>query len=292
MQTARLLAITAAVLFSTGGAGIKTTAFTGMQVSSLRAGIAAVALLAFMRGRRVVWSGPVIAIGAVYAAMLTLFVNSTKLTTAANAIFLQSTAPLYIVILGPFLLGERLRLREAFYFAAVATGLVVCFVAQPAATEIAPDPAAGNLLGALCGLAFGLTLIGLRWAERDGRRIGLSAAIAGNVIACVAGLPFAWPLPLAPASEWATVVYLGVVQIGLAYVCLTRAMTRLPALEVSLLLLFEPVLNPIWTWLIRGENPGPWVLAGGGLIVGATAVKAVYDARGWGRPFAGPLRAS
>ncbi len=98
-------------------------------------------------------------------------------------------------------------------------------------------------------------------------------------MACLASLPFASPLPAAPAVEWATVVYLGVVQIGLAYVCLTSAMRHLPALEASLLLLLEPVLNPLWTWLIRNERPGTWVIAGGTIIVAATAVKAIYDAR-------------
>jgi len=276
--SARWLAIAAALLFSTGGAAIKTAAFTGMQVSSVRAGIAALALLVFARGR-VTWSWPVVAVAAVYAVSLTLFVNATKLTTAANAIFLQSTAPLYIVVLGPLLLRERLRPRDGVYLAAVAGGLAICFVAAPDATTTAPDPARGNLLGVLCSVAWALTLIGLRWAGRSQAGVGLSAVIVGNLFACVAGLPFAWPLPSAPAGEWATLIYLGVVQIGLAYVCLTRAMSRLPALDASLLLLLEPVLNPVWTWLVRGENPGQWVLVGGAVIVAATAMKAMYDAR-------------
>ena len=286
-QTARLQAIAAAVLFSTGGAAIKTGAFTGMQVSSVRAGIAAVALLLLVRGR-LVWSWPVWGIGAIYAISLTLFVNATKLTTAANAIFLQSTAPLYIVVFGPLLLKERIRARDAFYLAAVGVGLALCFVASPAASATAPNPGLGNLLGIICSITWALTLIGLRWAERGGSAsrhpphsqagVGISAVIAGNVLACVFGLPFALPLPAAPASEWATLAYLGIVQIGVAYVCLTRAMAQLSALEVSLLLLLEPVLNPIWAWLVRGENPGPWVLVGGAVIVAATAVKTIYDA--------------
>jgi len=275
---ARLQAVAAAVLFSTGGAAIKTEAFTGMQVSAVRAGIAAVALLLLVRGR-LVWSWPVWGIGAVYAVSLTLFVNATKLTTAANAIFLQSTAPLYIVVFGPLLIKERIRARDAVYLAAVAAGFALCFVASPAASATAPNPSLGNLLGIVCSMTWALTLIGLRWAERDQAGIGMSAVIAGNGLACVVGLPFAWPLPAAPASEWATLAYLGVVQIGLAYVCLTRAMAHLSALEVSLLLLLEPVLNPIWAWLVRGENPGRWVLVGGGVIIAATAVKAIYDAR-------------
>ena len=107
----------------------------------------------------------------------------------------------------------------------------------------------------------------------------MSVVVVGNLIASAASLPFAWPLPAAPAAEWATVVYLGVVQIGLAYVCLTKAMRHLPALEASLLLLLEPVLNPLWTWFVRDEYPGAWVIGGGTIIIAATAVKAIYDAR-------------
>ena len=103
----------------------------------------------------------------------------------------------------------------------------------------------------------------------------MSVVVIGNLIAGAVSLPFAWPLPAAPTAEWATVVYLGVVQIGLAYVCLTKAMRHLPALEASLLLLIEPVLNPLWAWLIRGEHPGQWVLTGGALIIAATAARAV-----------------
>lgn len=278
LQKARVLAMAAAVLFSTGGAAIKTDAFIGMQVSAVRAGIAAVALLLFVRGR-IVWSWPVWAIGAVYATTLTLFVNATKLTTAANAIFLQDTAPLYIVVLGPLLLKERIRARDLVYLAVVGAGLALCFVATPPASATAPNPALGNLLSIICSVTWALTLLGLRWAERDRAGIGMSAVIAGNVLACVIGLPFALPLPPAPWSEWATLAYLGIVQIGLAYVCLTRAMAHLSALEVSLLLLLEPVLNPLWAWMVRGENPGRGVLAGGAVIVAATAVKTMWDAR-------------
>lgn len=277
-RAARLLAIAAALLFSTGGAAIKTAAFSGMQVSSVRAGIAAVTLLLFVRGR-VTWSWPTWAVGAVYAATVTLFVNATKLTTAAHAIFLQSTAPLYLVVLGPLVLGERLRGRDVVYFGAVGAGLALCFVAVPAATVTAPDPRSGNVLALLCGVAWALTLLGLRWVERRESGVALSAVITGNLLACLAGLPFAWPLPVAAAGEWATLAYLGVFQIALAYVCLTRAMASLSALDASLLLLLEPVLNPVWTWAVRGEHPGFWALAGGALILAATAMKSVSDAR-------------
>ena len=108
---ARLQVLAAALLFSTGGAGIKVAAFSGLQVSALRSGVAAIALLILVRGR-IVWSLPVVLAGIVYAATLTLFVLSTRLTTAANAIFLQSTAPLYLLLLGPLLLSEHFKRRD------------------------------------------------------------------------------------------------------------------------------------------------------------------------------------
>jgi drug/metabolite transporter (DMT)-like permease len=269
-----LAAIAAAILFSTGGAAIKMGAFSGMQVASLRSAIAACALFLWVRGR-IVWGWPTVAVATVYAGTLILFVTSTKLTTAANAIFLQSTAPLYLLFLAPLLLGERFRRSDLPFVAAFATGLVMCFLGRPPATATAPDPATGNLLGVLCSITWALTLLGLRWAERLSARVGISAVVVGNAMAFLIGAPFLLPLPAASAGEWATVVYLGVVQIGVAYIFLTKAISKLPALDVSLLLLLEPVLNPVWTWLIRGENPGQWTLIGGAIILATTAARTL-----------------
>lgn len=273
----RLQIIVAAVLFSTGGAAIKTAAFSGLQVASIRSGIAAVALLLWVRGR-IAWSWPTVAIGAVYAGTLTLFVTSTKLTTAADAIFLQSTAPLYIVVLAPCLLGECFRSRDLVFLSAVGAGLAMCFLGQPEPTFTAPDPATGNLLGVMCSVTWAFTLIGLRWGERHGADTGISAIVVGNTMAFAVGGASLWPLPAASAGEWATMAYLGVFQIALAYIFLTSAVAHLPVLDISLLLLLEPVLNPIWTWLVRGEEPGVWTLLGGAVIVVASAGRAWQQA--------------
>ena len=92
-------------------------------------------------------------------------------------------------------------------------------------------------------------------------------------------LPFALPLGSHDASDWALVGYLGVFQIALAYVLVTKALETLPALEASLILLIEPALNPVWAWVFQGERPGAWALAGGGVILGATTARSVLDAR-------------
>jgi drug/metabolite transporter, DME family len=284
----RLQVLAAALLFSTGGAGIKAAAFTGLQVSALRSGVAALILLMLLRGlspgrgmRLLLLSPPMLATGVVYAATVTLFVLSTKLTTAANAIFLQATAPLYLLLLAPLVLHERFRLRDMAFLLSVAAGLILCVIGQPEPTTTAPDPIKGNLLAVACSITWALTLLGLRYIQRDQTQTtaGLSAVTLGNLLASLAAWPFAWPLPAASAVEWATIVYLGVCQIGVAYVLLTAAMRVLPALEVSLLLLIEPVLNPIWTWMIRGERPGTYTVIGGAIIIVATAIKSAYDAR-------------
>lgn len=297
-----LQVVGAALLFSTGGAAIKTAAFSAMQVASIRSGIAAAMLLLWFRGRArwrgphrarvrdgVLWSRPAAAVGVAYAAMLVLFVAATKLTTAASAIFLQSTAPLYVALLSPRLLGERFRPRDIGFLAAVGAGLALCMAGGIESSMTAPDPLTGNVLGALCGVAWALTLIGFRGGERAQGGTALSAVVFGNVLAFAIGAPALWPLPAATAADWATLGYLGVFQIGAAYILLTGAVGELPALHVSLLLLLEPVLNPVWAWLVRGEEPGGWVLVGGAIILAASAGKVVCDARALETPTKRPF---
>jgi drug/metabolite transporter (DMT)-like permease len=234
------------------------------------------------RGMKLLTLSPaMVATAVVYAATLTLFVLATKLTSAANAIFLQDTAPLYLLLLGPLILDERFRSRDLVFLLCVGAGLILCVIGRPEPTTTAPDPMTGNILSLVCGVTWALTLLGLRYIQRDQAQtsVGLSAVTLGSFFASLAAWPFAWPLPAASAVEWATVVYLGVCQVGLAYVCLTAAMRVLPALEVSLLLLIEPVLNPIWTWMIHGEQPGTYTIIGGAIIIAATAIKSVFDAR-------------
>lgn len=280
---ARLQLIGAAVLFSTGGSAIKAAAFTGWQIAGLRSGIAVLALLLMARvaGRGgtarqnlgIRWETALV--GVAYAGCLTLFVLANRLTTAANTIFLQSTAPLYLLVLAPWLLKEPVRRQDIGFMLALGLGLTLFFVGveQPAVT--APDPVTGNLLALASGFCWALAVGGLRWlTAKEGRGSPLAAVVAGNLIAFLISLPFALPLGSHSITDWSLIVYLGVFQIALAYMLVTSAISHIPALEASLLLLIEPVLNPLWAWLIQGEVPGFWALLGGAIILGATTVRS------------------
>jgi drug/metabolite transporter (DMT)-like permease len=107
----------------------------------------------------------------------------------------------------------------------------------------------------------------------------VGAVVLGNIFACIATLPMALPLTGIPATDWVAISYLGLFQIALAYVFVTRAVSHLPALEVSIILLVEPALNPIWSWMVHGERPGPWALVGGALIIGATGLRSLAAQR-------------
>ncbi len=286
----RLSILAAAILFSTGGAAIKATHLTGWQVASFRSAVAAVALLLMLPAARRGFSRLTATIGLVYAATMILFVLANKLTTAANTIFLQATAPIYLVLLGPWLLKEPIRRRELTFMVALGVGLALFFVGREAGSATAPYPVKGNILAALSGLCWAFAVTGLRFlGKRGGNAGGASAAVVlGNLYAFLLCLPFALPVASVRATDIAIVVSLGVLQIGLAYVLLNYGLRHVGALEAALLLLAEPVLNPVWAWIVHGERPSAWSFAGGAVIVAATLGIALSsrEARGNGEVLA------
>ncbi|MFZ5927673.1 MAG: DMT family transporter [Acidobacteriota bacterium] len=272
----RWLVLAAALLFSTGGAAIKSTMLTSWQTAGLRSAVAAVALYLLLPQARRLRDGRAWLVGIAYALTLVFFVQANKLTTSANAIFLQSTAPAYLLVLGPLLLHEKPRRRDLIVAAALACGMALFLTGSELSAATAPDPRTGNLWAAASGLTYAFALTGLRWqAHYSGHAdAALSTITAGNVLAALLCLPRAMPIAHAQAIDWAVVGYLGIFQIGVAYWCLTRGMRDVPAFEASILLLAEPVLNPVWTWLWLGERPGAQALAGGAVILAATFWKA------------------
>ncbi|MEE8237327.1 MAG: DMT family transporter, partial [Gammaproteobacteria bacterium] len=235
-------------------------------------------LLIFLPSARRGWSWRSVVVAIPYAATFTLYTLANKYTTAANAIFLQDTAPFYILILGPLLLGERTRLRDLSFMAALLIGLGLIFASTREATLYASDPRLGDSLAVVSGLTWALTLLGLRWiavrAENHDDEPA-AAVVAGCLVASLFAALFAFPGENGNVGNWLIVAYLGVVQIALAYVFITAGIRHVRALEVSLLLLVEPVLSPVWVWLLLAESPAALAVLGGAIVIGATAVHAV-----------------
>lgn len=261
----------AAVLFSTGGTAIKASSLDGLQLAGLRSLVAAVALLAWNRGALGRPGLGALPVAAAYAGTTALFVAANKLTTAANAIFLQSTAPLHLLWLGPLLLRERARRSELGFMAWIALGLALVLGAGGGAGATASNPGRGDLLALLSGLCWAVTLLGLR-AARAGSP--LAPAVLGNLLCAgiclgAGGLPGSMSL-----ANGLIILYLGTVQVALANLLMIGGLRRVAALEASLILLVEPALVPFWAYLVLGEGVSLLALGGGALILAATALRS------------------
>jgi drug/metabolite transporter (DMT)-like permease len=241
--------------------------------------VAALFLFAVIPESRRIWNRRLLPVAFCYAVTLIFFVLANRLTTAANTIFLQSAAPLYVLLLGPLLLHEPVRRRDLAFVAAVVCGIACFFAGSPARGATAPDPARGNVFALASGVTYALMLVGLRRLSKVTESGAIATIALGNVIACLAALPMALPMSHITARNWAILVYLGAIQIGLAYFCLARGIRHVPAVEATALLMAEPALNPVWTWLVHGETPGSLAIAGGALILCATLWNTLRPAR-------------
>jgi DME family drug/metabolite transporter len=268
---ARVQVLGAALFFSTGGAGIKALPLTNWQVASLRSLIAAVAILILLPETRRNWSRGTALVALAYSAMLVLFVTANKLTTSANTIFLQATGPLYLLFLGPLILKERTRRSDYLFLAVMAIGMALFFVGDQAPQRTAPKPLLGNILAAISGFAWAATMVGLRWFAKQGKG-SMNTVALGNIVTFAVCLAPALSAPfVVSASSWLILVYLGLFQLTVGYLLLSYGVRHLPALEASMLVLLEPALNPIWTWLVHGEHVSPLAIAGGLCVLGSTA---------------------
>jgi drug/metabolite transporter (DMT)-like permease len=256
----------AAVLWSTAGAFIKLTQLDAWQVAGGRSAVAALTLLLLLPGSRRRLDRATALVAVAYAATVALFVFATKLTTAANAIFIQDTAPLYVVLLSPALLGERPSRLELLSVPLYAAGLFLFFKGKLDQGQLL-----GNGIALLAGVAFALCIIGLRkLPEKNG-----PALVWGNVLAALITAPFLTSGPSPGAVDVLCILFLGVFQLGVAYALFGFGLRSVTAVEASLLVLLEPVLNPLWTYLAVGEQPGQWALWGGAVILGTTAARTL-----------------
>ena len=267
----------AALCWSLGGVLIKRVDWPPLAVAGGRGIIAAVFLAVTSRGLKFTWSPVQLGAAVAYAGTTVLFVIANKLTTAANAILLQYTAPIWIALLGAWFLGERTRRADWATIAVVLAGLALFF-----ADGLQLGGLTGNLFGLASGVSFALMILTLSRQKHSGPP--LESIILGNLLAFAIGLPFIVTSPLPSSGGLVSLAILGIVQLGVSYWLYARALRHVTAIEAVLVPVVEPILNPVWALLALGEKPGPYALAGGALVLGAVTLRAVASVRAGGQP--------
>jgi drug/metabolite transporter (DMT)-like permease len=276
MSTPLLYVLAAALLWSTGGLFIKWTTIGGLELSFCRSFFAIFTVAFFTRREGFGINRLTAAASFLYAVLLILFVLATKTTTAANAIFLQYTAPVYLLILEPIVYKEKFRSRDLITVAVCLGGMALFFVGQ-----LRPQDIAGNMMALASGLCFALYFLLLRHPRaREVNRA--SSVIYGNTLAVIMTAPWGLAaLTSITGHDLVGVAYLGVIQLGVAYTLFTLGMARgVRSLDAGIICYVEPVLNPVWVFLVLGEKPSQWALLGGSIIIVAVICHMILDARG------------
>jgi len=283
-----LFVVAAALLWSTGGLFIKWTSLSGLELSFCRSFFAAITVALVTRHEGFRFNTITALASVLYAALLILFVLATKATTAANAIFLQYTAPVYLLVLEPLIYKDKFRLRDLVTVLVCVAGMVLFFVGKLRTQDVA-----GNLFALASGLCFALYFLCLRHPKA--REVNRAASVIyGNILAVLVTAP--WGLAAIPhlkLHDAGSVAYLGVVQLGIAYALFTVAMARgVRSLDAGIVCYVEPLLNPLWVFLVLGERPSQWALLGGAMIIAAVICHMLLDARYKRRAAMPPLEAA
>lgn len=268
-----LFLVAASFCWSLAGVLIKfvATHWPGLAVAGGRGLIAALFLLATNRGLRFRPSRDLFIGAILYAAVTITFCLATTLTSAANAILLQYTAPVWVALFGAWFLGERATRADWITIVVVLGGMTLFFKESLTLGHLD-----GDMLAVFSGVCFAGMTVALR-RQKDGSPV--ESIILGNLIAFVVGLPWILKSPSLPPAGWAALVTLGVVQLGVSYWLYARAIRHVTALEAVLIPVIEPILNPIWVLIFRDEKPSLWALAGGLIVLTAVTSRAVSSVR-------------
>jgi drug/metabolite transporter (DMT)-like permease len=289
-----LLLVLVAVLWSSGGVLIKLVQWNAPAIAATRSVIAAL-FIGVLYARRMNWSFQnrhalrlTLSVAGVYAATVMLFVMATKLTTAANAILLQYTAPIHVALFSAWFLGERITRFDWFIIAIVVAGMGLFFLDGLSAAGML-----GNVLAIGSGMAFAwLTLLARKQSQalQDGQTESastdvvaqsLQSLLLGNILTACVGAPFALSsLGEVSLQGWLGLLALGVVQLGISYVLYVQAIQHVSALEAILIPVVEPLLNPVWVVLLTGERPGVWAFVGGMVVIAAITTRSVLALKG------------
>jgi len=268
-RKAALLLVLVGVLWSLGGLLIKFVDWHPLAIASSRSAIAGVVVLLFLRRPRFTWSSAQIGGAVSLAGTVILFVLANKLTTAANAILLQYTCPVYVAIFGAWFLGERTTAQDWILLAAIIGGIALFF-----ADQLTFYGLWGNISAIASGVCFGWFALFIR---KQKNQSALESVVLGNLLAAAIGLPFMFQaMPSLPSVM--VLIFLGVVQLGLPYVLYVIAGRYVTALDLILIPAIEPILNPIWVFLFIHEVPGRWAMLGGVIVLASVIIRGLRSA--------------
>jgi len=260
------------LMWSSSGVLIKLINWNPVAIAGARSAVSALVLLAYLRRPRFTWSASQLLGAFFYAAMMFAFVAANKLTTSANAIFLQYLCPVFVAILGIWMLRERPSRADWGIIAAVIGGMALFFI-----DRISITAQWGNVLAVLAGVFMALFFIFMR-RQKDGSSI--ESILLGHALAAVVAIPFyfiAGPHP--ELKGWLAILALGAVQVGLSSITFAFAIRHLTALGTSIISLLEPVLNPVWVFVFMRETPSVYALLGGAVILAMVTLRSILAVR-------------
>ena len=266
--TAHIFLVIAALFWSLGGVLIKMLDLHPIAIAGARSTITMLIFLGLIKKPKMEWNAYMVVGVLTYTAMVFLFVASTKLTTAANAILLQYTAPIYVAIFGYWLLNEGVDWLDWVSMAVIFTGLGLFFM-----DELSFSGFWGNIMALCGGGCFALFTVILR---KQKSKLSYEIIFFGNLLTALISLPILIQvMPEIQTFDWGILMVFGVVQLAIPYILYTKALNFVPALDAILIAMLEPILNPIWVFLVVGEKIGNWAFVGGLLVLVGSVGRAV-----------------
>lgn len=256
-----------ALLWSSGGLFIKLVTHSPMQISFFRCLIAAIVFAALFRNKILKLNPLALLNSFSYAAVLILFVIATKTTTAANAIFLQSTAPIYVLIFEPILTKTKWEKINIITIAVCFLGMILFFIG-----DLTPGDIKGNLAALLAGVAFAAFFLGMK---KNDKQYGEASIFYANIIVALICIPFVTEVRELSFNNLWMLVFLGVFQIAFAYALFSYGIKKILAVEASIISMLEPVLNPVWVFIGYGEVPSVYAIIGGLIIITAVVIRTL-----------------
>lgn len=266
-QKGILYVFTAALLWSSGGLFIKLISLNAMQLSFFRCSIAAITFAIIFKKRILLFNKLSLINSFIYAIVLITFVIATKTTTAANAIFLQSTAPIYVLIFEPIFNKTKYERINIITVAVCVLGMILFFVGK-----LEPGHLEGNFVALISGITFAAFFLGMK---QNDHKYQQSSIFWGNVLVAMICIPFLTSIELISFSDLWMVSFLGVFQIAIAYAFFASGLKRIYAVEASIISMVEPVLNPVWVFIGYGEVPSLEAIIGGLIILTAIVVRSL-----------------